>query len=456
MRNISGTPFFSKLYESCLSDWLMPIVQPFLDPANCGGLKGTSITHYLIRLLHFIHASVDNLSPHAVVLALIDLSKAFNRVDHLLVIQDLHDMKVPAWLLKILISYLTERSMVIKFRGATSTVRSLPGSSPQGVFLGCFFFMIKFNGALLRPNIPWPLPSPSPIMNNVSTSCTVKYIDDASQARSIDLRTALVHDHIDRPRPLQYHERTGHILHPTHNQLQVDLNELKSFTDNNLMVINQKKTQIMSINFSKSLDFPPEMTIGNFGFLDVVKHTKLVGIVVSDDLKWDQHVEYMCKRASKKIWQLRRMRILRLDAEILLDFYCKEIRSILEFGVACWNSGLTVKLVNQIERVQKICVNIILCDTEWEIPYEKGCSLLGIEPLVSRRKELCIRFIQKSSLNPRHADLFTKNQNTVNTRQDKLQYREYRCRTNRFYNSPLCALTRLLNTNPVKGCPKNC
>ena len=456
LRNISGTPFFSKLYESCLSDWLMPIVKPFLDPANCGGLKGTSITHYLIRLLHFIHASVDNLSPHAVVLALIDLSKAFNRVDHLLVIQDLHDMKVPAWLLKILISYLTERSMVIKFRGATSTVRSLPGSSPQGVFLGCFFFMIKFNGALLRPNIPWPLPSPSPIMNNISTSCTVKYIDDASQARSIDLRTALVRDHIDRLRPLQYHERTGHILHPTHNQLQVDLNELKSFTDTNLMVINQKKTQIMSINFSKSLDFPPEMTIGNSGLLDVVKHTKLVGIVVSDDLKWDQHVEYMCKRASKKIWQLRRMRILRLDAEILLDFYCKEIRSILEFGVACWNSGLTVKLVNQIERVQKICVNIILCDTEWEIPYEKGCSLLGIEPLVSRRKELCIRFIQKSSLNPRHADLFTKNQNTVNTRQDKLQYREYRCRTNRFYNSPLCALTRLLNTNPVKGCPKNC
>ena len=220
LRNISGTPFFSKLYESCLSDWLMPIVQPYLDPANCGGLKGTSITHYLIRLLHFIHSFIDRSEPHAVVLALIDLSKAFNRVDHTLVIQDLHDMKVPGWLLRILISYLTERTMIIKFRGASSSVKSLPGSSPQGVFLGCFLFMIKFNGALLRPSVPRPFPLPSPIMKSKATSCTVKYIDDATQACAINLRDALLPDHIVRPRPLNYRERTSHILNPLHNQLQ--------------------------------------------------------------------------------------------------------------------------------------------------------------------------------------------------------------------------------------------
>ena len=155
--------FFSKVYESFLSDWLLPIVQPYLDPANCGGLKGTSISHYLIRLLHFIHGTVDKASPHAVVMALVDLSKAFNRVDHTLVIEDLHDMKVPGWLLKILISYLTERSMVLKFRGEVSSSRSLPGSAPQGVFLGCFFFMIKFNGALLRPELPRPFHKPQPL-----------------------------------------------------------------------------------------------------------------------------------------------------------------------------------------------------------------------------------------------------------------------------------------------------
>ena len=451
LRNISGTPFFSKVYEAFLSDWLLPIVQPYLDPANCGGLKGTSISHYLIRLLHFIHATVDRSDPHAVVMALIDLSKAFNRVDHCLVIEDLHDMKVPAWLLKILISYLTERSMVLKFRGAVSTPRTLPGSAPQGVFLGCFFFMVKFNGSLLRPSVPRPFQKPEPLMHSKATSCTVKYIDDASQACSVKLKKSLNKiDIADRPRPLEYFEHTGYTLCPD-NQLQEDLDNLKTFTDENLMVINQKKTQIMKFNFRKSLDFPPIFTIGNGPQLEVVNQTKLVGIVISDNLKWSAHVDYMVKRANKKIWLLRRMKILKLDSDILLDFYFKEVRSILEFGVSVWNSGITNKMKEEIERIQKICVNIILCDTEWEIPYEVGCTLLGIEPLVFRRQDLCTRFIQKASLDPRHDDMFSRNTNPFNTRNEKPIYKEFNCRRNRFFDSPLCYLTRLLNLNPVSG-----
>ena len=75
-----------------------------------------------------------------------------------------------------------------------------------------------------------------------------------------------------------------------------------------------------------------------------MNQTKLVGIVISDDLKWSAHVDYMVKRANKKIWLLRRMKLLRLDCDILLDFYFKEVRSILEFGVSVWNSGITNKM----------------------------------------------------------------------------------------------------------------
>ena len=87
-------------------------------------------------------------------MAMIDLSKAFNRVSHQMVIEDLFDMHVPSWLLRILCSYLTERSMIISFNGVSSSSRSLPGSSPQGAFLGIFLFIVKFNGASLRPAIP--------------------------------------------------------------------------------------------------------------------------------------------------------------------------------------------------------------------------------------------------------------------------------------------------------------
>ena len=177
-----------------------------MNPANCGGLKGTSTSHYMIHLLHFIHSTVDKSEPHAVVMALIDLSKAFNRVDHTMVILDLYDMNVPAWLLRILISYLTKRSMIRRYKGTSSTPKPLPGSSPQGVFLGCFLFMIKFNGALLRPTIPRPIPKPAPIMYSKVNYCTVKFIDDASQACSINLKKDLqIIDTTNRPRPLEYY-----------------------------------------------------------------------------------------------------------------------------------------------------------------------------------------------------------------------------------------------------------
>ena len=49
-RNIARTAFMSKVYESFIGDWFFPYIDPFIDPGQCGGLKGSSITHYLINL----------------------------------------------------------------------------------------------------------------------------------------------------------------------------------------------------------------------------------------------------------------------------------------------------------------------------------------------------------------------------------------------------------------------
>ena len=169
LRNIASTAYLSKQYESFLGDWLFTYIEPYIDPGQCGGLKGSSITHYLVKLLHFVHILyTDSKQPHAVLLALIDLEKAFNRVSHQLVIEDLSDMYVPGWLLLILVSYLTDRSIFMRYKGSMSSRKWLPGASPQGAFLGILLFIIVFNGALLRPAIPR--------LNSLS----LKFIDDLS------------------------------------------------------------------------------------------------------------------------------------------------------------------------------------------------------------------------------------------------------------------------------------
>ena len=73
----------------------------------------------------------------------VNITILFNRVDQSLVVQDLYDMHTPAWLLKILISYLSNRSMYLTYNGAKSSLKPLPGGGPQGAYLGGIIFIIK-------------------------------------------------------------------------------------------------------------------------------------------------------------------------------------------------------------------------------------------------------------------------------------------------------------------------
>ena len=249
LRPLSRTFFFSKVYESFIAEWLLPVILPYMDPGQYG-MKGSSIVHYLLRFLHFIHSSLDLKQPHAVLAVLVDLNKAFNRVSHIHVIQDLYDMHAPGWILAILCSYLSGRSMTMSYGQATSTPRRLPGSTPQGALLGGLIFIVKYNGACLRPVIPRPVlrPVPRPVLKPVLAPIpplSVKFVDDHSCAVRIDLKKSLVPDPLIRQRPLKYHERTEHVLPLNNNLLQLELEDLKKFTVDNLMKINESKTKIM-------------------------------------------------------------------------------------------------------------------------------------------------------------------------------------------------------------------
>ena len=94
-------------------------------------MKGLSITHYLLKFLHYIKSSLDSTIPTGVVAAFIDLSKAINRVDHNLLIQDLYEMNCPSWLLRIVFSFLSDRNLIVHYKSGHSSKKSLPGASPQ-------------------------------------------------------------------------------------------------------------------------------------------------------------------------------------------------------------------------------------------------------------------------------------------------------------------------------------
>ena len=436
IRNISKTAFLSKCYESFIVGWLLPIIQPFLDPDQCG-VKGMSITHYLIKLLHFVHSTWDKRTPHAVLAACVDLSKAYNRIDHCLVIQDLFDMHTPSWLLKIIASYLSNRSMILKYKEAFSSKKSLPGGGAQGAHLGGIIFIVKFNGAFLRPPIPRNTVGPV----SESKSQSVKFVDDGSVAVSVNLRKSLNPAPNSQPRPLNFNERTCHVLTPANNLLQYILDDTEKFAIENKMKINPKKTKIIMFNKSRKYDFPPQLYFSNREILEVVSEVKLVGVIVSNDLRWKKNTDYICERATKKLWTLRRLKSFHLDPYQIFDVYCKEVRSLLEMAVPVWHSSLTKYQSKQIENIQKTAFKIILGQNF--INYEVACTLLNTEPLELRRYQLCVKFSKKDI--KKTNTLFTINKQSNLTRTKPKVVKEYQCRTTRFEKSSIPYLSKLLN-----------
>ena len=156
-------------------------------------------------------------------------------------------------------------------------------------------------------------------------SLNLKYIDDLSMLIAFNMKTVLIDDPVDRPRPFTFNERSSHILPTDDNLMQDQLESLHRFATGKLLRIKEKKLNVMKFNFSKSYDFPPELTISGFKQqLEVVNETRLLGVIITSDLKWNANTDFICKKAYKKMWSLRRMKLLDLEPLLMLD--CEAVK----------------------------------------------------------------------------------------------------------------------------------
>ena len=143
LRNLSLTMFISKLIENIIYDLLLKEFGQKLDGAQFGGRRGYSVTLYLVQLVDFILTNLDN--SKAIVLCLIDFSKAYNRQSHNRLLTCYSDLGTPGYLLKVLKSYLTKRKMVVRHNNKISSVYDLPAGGAQGTNLGVLTFLVYVN-----------------------------------------------------------------------------------------------------------------------------------------------------------------------------------------------------------------------------------------------------------------------------------------------------------------------
>ena len=128
----------------------------------------------------------------------------------------------------------------------------------------------------------------------------------------------------------------------------------------------------------------------------------------------------------------------------LTNIYVLYIRSLLEQSCTVWNSGLTQEDSENLERVQKSALRIIL--QENFTTYESALIKLDIESLAERREFLCLQFAKKCTTNPKMKQFFQPNDkiHPMETRFQEL-YEVQHANTGRLQNSPIIYMQRLLN-----------
>ena len=169
----------------------------------------------------------------------------------------------------------------------------------------------------------------------------LKFVDDLTIAESVDMSTQLKYVPRDkRPQPDKFRERTGHQLKTEESKVFLELKNIENYTKTNQMKLNIEKSKMMLFNPCRNLDFEPKIELSNKE-LNMVEKTKLLGIMVSSDLSWEENTNFIVQRCNKRIWILRRLKKLGATINDLVDVYCKQIRSIAEYGVPIWNSSLT-------------------------------------------------------------------------------------------------------------------
>ena len=432
LRNISGLLTFDKIMGKLISELMISDMDSKSDSAQYGNQKGLSIQHYLIKMLHRIHTALDNNSRRetfAVIANMVDWNSAFPRQCHRLGVESFIKNGVRPSLIPVLINYFQDREMSVRWHGCTSVPRLIKGGGAQGATMGLLEYLSQSN-------------------NNadcVDILDRFKFIDDLTILEIINLLTVGISSlnlKLNVPNDAPLHNQ---FIPPQNLKSQKWLDEINAWTSNQKMKINENKTKTMIFNFSDKHQFTTRLQL-NSQTVEVIKSTRLLGTIVSDDLKWDLNTKNIVKKANARMQLLRKVAEFGAPCEDLKTIYILFIRSLLEQSATVWHSSLSQENIEDLERVQKSAFKVIL--QEKFKGYKHALKTLEMESLKDRREYLCLNFALKCTKNKKVKDMFplTTKIHEMKTRNPE-KYHVNHTNTERLRKSAVPYMQRLLNEN---------
>ena len=342
-----------------------------------------------------------NKPGHLSTIVITDFSKAFDLVDHNILMRKFISMGVRPSVVTWISSFLDEREQCVRYRGQTSDWKKLNGGVPQGTRIGPLGFVATVNDAAI--NTPF---------------VTLKYVDDLTliEPRS-RLQTSVLQEH---------------------------LNHFEEWADQNHMQLNPKKCATMKGSFLKNEADEQPLTISNVP-LQVVESAKILGVHIASDLKWDTQVSEMLKKANGRLYMLKLLKHFNLPRDDLVTIFSGFVRPLAEYAAPVWHPGLKSDESAALERIQKRACRIIM--GRQYTTYVDALEICNLDTLHARREQLSLNFFKSLMKSEHFSSWIPPSRGSVHQRNlrnsNKLSIP--RCNTTRCKNSPMVYMTDLWN-----------
>ena len=305
-RPVSVLPTVSKIYERILQKQLLDHIEQYLSPQICGYRKGYSAQYALVALLEKWKGTLD-MGGYAGAM-LMDLSKAFDTLDHELLLAKLYAYGVDKSALQLIRDYLTDRLQRTKVNAKFSSWGELLQGVPQGSVLGPLLFNIYINDMF------W----------FIEQTSACNFADDTTlYACDMDIKIVL-------------------------QRLEHDFLLSIEWFDANYMMLNEDKCHFI-IAGNKY-----EHIWAKAGSSKIweSQRQKLLGVYIDRDLSFNYHITNLCKKANNKLTALIRLgKFYNLDQRVLL--MKSFVQSQFAYSPLVWmfhDRGLNNKINNIHER----------------------------------------------------------------------------------------------------------
>ena len=250
----------------------------------------------------------------------LDLSKAFDTIDHKILLYKLEHYGFRGVVLEWFKNYLSNRTQYVSYNNCKSSLRDIVCGVPQGSILGPLLFILYVNDITFTSNV----------------LDFILFADD----------TTILYSHKD--------------INSQVNVVNEELKEVSNWFKANKLSVNASKTNYMVLGtpHMTSVKVRKDLNVSlNNTTLERVRFTKFLGVLIDECLTWKQHIDCVSKTISRNIGVMNKLKYP-IPGRILHTLYCTLITPYLNYGILIW--GNTCKsYLDKLIKLQKWAIRTI-------------------------------------------------------------------------------------------------